>query len=111
MRVIRSGLESRTRRVVALSDGHEVLRRVRTHPPAVLIVDVNLSPMGGEELCRRLQSEMPQREFLTCVLTNSAEDEYGHFSEWFSNFRLMDKPLSIGQLKRYIDDQLAARAA
>ena len=83
LRVLTAGLESTRRRVIPICDGNEVLRRVRAKPPAVLIVDLDLVPMGGEELCRRLQAELPQRDFLTCVLTDSADDQFGHFSEWF----------------------------
>lgn len=111
LRLLRRGLDKRDRSIVSIADGQEVLNRVLVNPPSVLILDLDLSPMGGEELCRRLQSELPQREFLTCVLTHSAEDQYGNFSEWFSNFRLLEKPLSIGLLNRYIDDQLSERAA
>lgn len=111
LRVLERGLQARDRKLVAMTDGQQVLDRVRVSPPSVLIVDLDLVPMGGEELCRRLQTEVPQRDFLTCVLTHSAEDQYGNFSEWFSNFRLMEKPLSIGLLNRYINEQLAENAA
>ncbi|MEO1574286.1 MAG: response regulator [Pseudomonadota bacterium] len=111
LRVLERGLGARDRKLVAMMDGQQVLDRVRVNPPSVLIVDLDLAPMGGEELCRRLQTEVPQREFLTCVLTHSAEDQYGNFSEWFSNFRLMEKPLSVGLLNRYINDQLSETAA
>ena len=77
----------------------------------MLVVDTNIAPMGGEELCRRLQSEMPNRKFLTCVLTASAEDEYGSYAEWFGNFRMLEKPVSIGNLRSYIDSHLADCAA
>ncbi len=111
LRLLRRGLGRRGRALIAMADGHDVLARIAARPPSVLVVDLDLAPMGGEELCRRLQAEMPQRDFLTCILTGSAEDQYGDFSEWFSNFRLIEKPLSIGALSRYIEDQLPEKAA
>ena len=111
LRVLTRGLGQPGRRIVAMSSGDDILQRVRTRPPAVLIVDTGISPMGGEELCRRIQTEMPERAFLTCVLTNGAEDEYGNYAEWFANFRMMEKPVSVGRLRRFIDDHLIDNAA
>lgn len=111
LRVLTTGLDGTDRRIVALTDGQEILRRIQVRPPGVLIVDTDLTPMGGEELCRRLQAECPEREFLTCILTSSAEDEFGNYSEWFSNFRMMEKPVSVGLLRRHIDEHMVDRAA
>ncbi len=111
LRVLTAGLAGAGRRLVAMTDGNEILRRIQVRAPSVLVVDTDLAPMGGEELCRRLQAEHPERDFLTCILTSSAEDEYGNFSEWFSNFRMMEKPVSVGLLRRHIDEHLADCAA
>ncbi|MFK8015473.1 MAG: two-component system response regulator [Gammaproteobacteria bacterium] len=111
LRVLTRGLNQPDRRIVAISSGEEILQRLRATPPAVLIVDTGISPMGGEELCRRIQTEMPERAFLTCVLTDCAEDEYGNYAEWFANFRMLEKPVSVGRLRRFIDDHLIDNAA
>ncbi|MFK7887760.1 MAG: two-component system response regulator [Gammaproteobacteria bacterium] len=111
LRVLTTGLAGANRRIVPITDGQEILRRIQVRPPRVLIVDTDLAPMGGEELCRRLQAEHPEREFLTCILTSSAEDEFGNYSEWFSNFRMMEKPVSVGVLQRHISEHLMDRAA
>ena len=111
LRILVRGLHQPDRRIVSMTSGDEILQRLREAPPEVLIVDTGLKPMGGEELCRRIQSEMPERNFLTCVLTDSAEDEYGNFADWFANFRLLEKPVSVGRLRRFIDDHLMDSAA
>jgi CheY-like chemotaxis protein len=111
LRVLTQGLQQPDRRLIALNDGEAILQRLREAAPDVLIVDTNIAPMGGEELCRRLQSQMPNRKFLTCVLTSSAEDEYGNYAEWFGNFRMLEKPVSVGCLRSYIDVHLIDCAA
>lgn len=111
LRVLTQGLRQPGRSVIALNNGESILARLRSSAPDVLVVDTNIAPMGGEELCRRVQSEMPNRKFLTCVLTASAEDEYGNYAEWFSNFRMLEKPVSVGCLRGYIDSHLTDCAA
>ncbi len=111
LRVLMQGLQREDRNILTMNDGEEILRAVHARPPDVLIVDTNIEPMNGEKLCRRLQAELPDRKFLTCILTSSAEDEFGRYAEWFGNFRMFEKPISVGRLERLIDDHLFARAA
>lgn len=111
VRVLRHGLEKAGYRVTVVSDGDSVLRSLREESPDVLIVDSGIRPMSGEELCRRIQSDLPDRRFLTCVLTDSAEDEYASYSQWFSNFRMLEKPISLRQLLGYLERHTADAVA
>lgn len=111
LRVLMQGLAREDRTLLTLNDGEEILRHVHAQPPDVLIIDVDMQPMSGKELCQRLQAELPDRQFLTCILTASAEDEYGRYAEWFGNFRMFEKPVSVGRIQRLIDDHLVERAA
>lgn len=103
LRVLRHGLERPDCTIAAVGSGDDALRRIRGHAPDVLIVDSEIRPMSGEELCRRVQTEFPERSFLTCILTAAAEDEFGNYAEWFRNFRLLEKPVSMQRLVSYID--------
>jgi CheY-like chemotaxis protein len=111
MRVLRRGLEAAGYAVAEVCSGESALHAVRACAPDVLIVDSDLVPMNGEELCRRLQNQLPQRSFLTCILTSSAEDEYSGFAEWFSHFHMLEKPVSMHRLLGYIERFGPDRAA
>lgn len=110
-RLLRRGLEHAGYSVITMSDGRAALRHIRKSPPDILITDADIQPMSGEELCQRLQSEMPERQFLTCVMTSSADDEYHRWASWFANFRILEKPVSMRNLLAYIEQHLADRAA
>ena len=111
MRVIRHGLEKRDFDVSVLVDGESVLRRLRDDAPDVLIVDSEIRPMSGEELCRRIQGDFPERNVNTFVLTSGAEDEYASYASWFSSFSMMEKPVSLRRLLADIDKQMSDVAA
>ena len=111
VRVLRHNLEKADFDVSVVNDGDSVLRLMRENAPDILIVDNGIRPMSGEELCRRIQTDMPDRSFLTCVLTDSAEDEYANFAQWFSNFRMLEKPVSLRQLLSYLERHTADAAA
>ncbi len=65
--------------------------------------------MDGEELCRRIQQELPKREFLIIVLTSKAETELRAMSHERSKIMLLEKSVSIRKLisllKGYFEKQ------
>lgn len=63
--------------------------------PDFLIVATDLRPMGGEEFCRRLQADLAERTFPVFVMSDVAQDIHARWSQWFSNFRIIDKPISL----------------
>ncbi|MEM6640754.1 MAG: response regulator [Pseudomonadota bacterium] len=105
-RVLMRGLSAPDRTVTRVTSGKAVLERLPSRVPHVLVVDLDLALMSGEELCRRVQAQMPERPFLTVVLASGAEDQYGHFSQWFSQFRLLEKPISLNALNALIEEHL-----
>ena len=111
LRVLRRGLERARLRIVTVPDGDSALHAIKEHRPHVVVVDSEIHPMSGEELCRRIQTEFPDRRFLTCVLTSSAEDEHASYAQWFSNFRILEKPVSVRRLLRYIERHKTEEAA
>lgn len=111
LRVLRHGLERPDYAITAVNSGDEVLRLVRGRAPDILIVDSEIRPMSGEELCRRVQTEFPERSFLTCILTAGAEDEFGNYAEWFRDFRMLEKPVSMHRLQDYIEAHLVDSTA
>ena len=111
MRILRQGFEQAGYMVTVAGDGEAVLRYLREATPDVLVVDGNITPMSGEELCRRIQADFPDRRFLVCVLTDSAEDEYANYAQWFTNFRMLEKPISLRRLMSHVERHTAAALA
>lgn len=94
-RIMCRGLTRAGFEVRHFSVAETALQEISDSPPDFLIVSTEMSPMSGEEFCRRLQSEHPDRVFPVFVMTDSAQDMYSRWSHWFSNFRMVDKPISL----------------
>ncbi len=54
------------------ADGEEALQRLREHQVDVILTDINMPKMNGEELLRRLESEGMLRKVPTLVISTDA---------------------------------------
>ena len=61
LRVIRLALEKAGYQVETRPNGLAALERIREQPPDVLITDIEMPQMSGQELCQKLEAEMPDR--------------------------------------------------
>jgi len=94
-RIICRGLTHAGFKVKRIATGEAALENLNEHGTDFVIVATDMHPMNGEEFCRRLQSENPDRSFPVFVMSDSAQDMYPRWSHWFSNFRMIDKPISL----------------
>ena len=54
------------------SDGEEALARLRDHSVDVILTDINMPKMNGEELLRRLEEDSRPRSVPTLVISTDA---------------------------------------
>jgi two-component system chemotaxis response regulator CheY len=54
------------------SDGEEALARLREHPVDVILTDINMPNMNGEELLKRLEADARLRSVPTLVISTDA---------------------------------------
>lgn len=102
-RIICRGLTRSGFTVRHFAVGETALEEIGKASPDFVIVSTDMSPMSGEEFCRRLQSEHPDRSFPVFVMTDSAQDMYTRWSHWFANFRMIDKPISLRAIVESIE--------
>ena len=98
LRVLRLSLEREGYEVESFANGEEALDALRESHPDVLITDIQMPRMTGEQLCQILQAEMPEREFLIFVLTSRTEIEHREWSRQIENLQFLEKPVSIRSL-------------
>jgi putative two-component system response regulator len=72
--VARQGLEDAGFNVVLADDGQHALEMIDAVAPDILLTDLNMPHMGGDELCRRLFS-MTRYKFLPVVVMSSLGDK------------------------------------
>jgi len=101
-RILMRGLKKAGMQVRHFATGEAVLKDLADGKPDFMIVAADMSPTSGEEFCRQLQSEHPDRDFPVFVMTDSAQDLRTRWGHWFSNFRVIDKPISLRLILEYI---------
>jgi CheY-like chemotaxis protein len=103
LRVLKMSLEKEGYEVDTCANGMEALARIEKAAPDVLITDIQMPLMTGEELCRHIDEYMPQRKFLIFVLTSRTEIEHREWSRNIKNLLFLEKPVSIRNLVDKLD--------
>ena len=98
LRVLKMSLEREGYEVAICANGREALDQIKLGHPDVLITDIQMPVMDGEELCRTISQTIPEREFLIFVLTSRTEIEHREWTRKLDNIQFLEKPVSIREL-------------
>jgi CheY-like chemotaxis protein len=111
LRVLRMSLEKEGYAVELCTNGRAALDSIQQEPPDVLITEIQMSLMDGEELCRNIEQCMPEREFPIFVLTSLTEIEHREWSGTIGNLHFLEKPVSVRELSRKLATNFTMRYA
>ena len=107
LRVLKLSLEKEGYAVETCNNGKEALARLEQEHPDILITDIQMPLMTGEELCKHINERMPERRFLIFVLTSRTEIEHREWSRDIQNLLFLEKPVSIRNLLDKIEGYFA----
>ncbi len=107
LRVLKLSLEKEGYAVETCANGKEALTRLEQEHPDILITDIQMPQMTGEELCKHINAHMPKRKFLIFVLTSRTEIEHREWSRDIDNLLFLEKPVSIRNLLEKIEGYFA----
>ena len=107
LRVLKMSLEKEGYEVDICANGMEALARIEQQAPDILITDIQMPLMTGEELCRHIEEYMPNRNFLIFVLTSRTEIEHREWSRNIRDLLFLEKPVSIRNLIEKLDGYFA----
>ncbi len=110
LRVLQLSLEKEGYAVETCANGKDALTQLEQEHPDILITDIQMPLMSGEELCRHINQHMPDRKFLIFVLTSRTEIEHREWSRNIHNLLFLEKPVSIRNLVEKIDAYFAEGA-
>lgn len=108
IRVLRLGLEKAGYKVSSVTDGERALEKIRVNVPDVLITDIEMPRMDGEQLCRTLEEEVSDPKLLVIVVTSHPEENHRVWSSEIPRVTFLEKPLSVRKLCRLLDAHFAA---
>lgn len=104
IRVLKQSLERQGYEVEGVLNGEAAFENIRKCAPDVLITDIQMPRMTGEQLCKNIQEKWPKREFLIFVLTSRTEIEHREWSQNIGNLMFLEKPVSIRKLIAKLND-------
>ena len=107
IRIMRLALEKSGYQVDEACNGLQALEYLQDHTPDVMITDIDMPRMNGQDLCLHIKQNMPDRLFRIYVLTARAEAEHREWSSTIGNLEFLEKPVSIRRLISAMDEFLA----
>jgi CheY-like chemotaxis protein len=84
---------------VLIANGLEALELIKTEPPALILLDIMMTPINGWEFLERLRGDFGMRELPVILFTASSlvEEKMGELKDPFLSE--LTKPVSFGELK------------
>jgi chemosensory pili system protein ChpA (sensor histidine kinase/response regulator) len=112
IRILRRALEQAGYQVETARNGLEALEAIARQDPDVLVTDIEMPRMTGQELCQALHQQRPDRQFPIFVVTSLTAIEHRDWSEQIPNLYFLEKPVSIrrltARLKEYFEQPVEA---
>lgn len=118
LRLILADDEAPTARVMSLAlakqgfdvevcyDGAEALKAVMANPPDVLVTDIEMPVMTGQELCEELEKLLPDRTFPVYVITGVTDLVHRKWTREIRDLHFLEKPVSIRRLAQELEQRL-----
>ncbi len=84
---------------VLISDVQEALERVKNDPPALILLDIMMTPMNGWEFLEKLRTEYTIRELPVILFTASpsVQEKIAQMNDPYLG--VLQKPVSIPELQ------------
>ena len=111
LRITRLSLEKAGYEVETAGDGEEALGKLREAPFDVLVTDVNMPRMSGEELCAAVRTESFDPAPIIFVATGRTGQNHRAWADSLENVELLEKPVSLRRLLARIREGLDAAGA
>lgn len=98
IRLLKMTLERQGYDVESFHNGKAALERIRERLPDALITDIEMPVMTGEELCKQISDEFPDRSFPIFVVTSVTDLAHRDWARKVANLSFVEKPLSMRRL-------------
>ncbi len=108
IRVLKLVLERAGYEVESRSNGQAALERILEQTPDILITDIEMPRMTGEELCKQIEERFPDRDYPIFVATSVTAMEHRVWSSAIPNLIFLEKPLSARKLLAALSEYFTA---
>ena len=111
LKVLSETLTSNGYEVRAVKSGKTALTAIKTMPPSLILLDINMPDMNGYQVCQALKMEQATRDIPIIFLTasNEAKDKVKAFASGGADY--IAKPFQIEEVLARVNNQLTIQAA
>lgn len=86
------------------NNGELGLQKVRESMPDVVVSDIQMPKMSGQEFCEAFREEFPESDTLVVIMTSRTERDFREWAARMKNVEFMEKPLSPKKLMARLDE-------
>ena len=104
IRILRRALEQAGYSVESARNGLEALEAIARQDPDVLVTDIEMPRMTGQQMCQALHKQRPDRSFPIFVVTSLTAIEHRAWSAEIPNLFFLEKPVSIRRLTARLEE-------
>ncbi len=97
--------------IVSASNGEQALKLLETEKPDVLLTDIQMPRMNGQELVTTVQKQNPAEQPMIIVMTSRTDEELRTWAEMYPNTMFLEKPLSLRHLSNILEKYFTERQA
>jgi putative two-component system response regulator len=119
-RLLRQSLKAEGYRIDLAEDGQEALARVAAEPPDLILLDVGLPQVTGDEVCRRLKAN-PATHLIPIVMVTAQGEMQSKLQAWeYGADDFLTKPFHLAEvlarcrsllrIKRLVEERDSAEA-
>lgn len=92
--------------VYTAGDGKEALREVARYSPDLIILDLNLPELSGEEVCKEVRKNEKHKDVPIIMLTGKVQEADRIIGRVIGGDYYMTKPCNVPELLRIIQNVL-----
>lgn len=99
-------LERRGYQVSVSMNGKEALEKINKDPPDLVILDLNLPKLPGEEVCKEIRKDEKLKDIPVVMLTGKSSDTDKVIGKVIGADFYLTKPIEVDNLLRVVGDIL-----
>lgn len=101
--VLKLYLERAGYTVETAPNGQVALDSIIKSAPDVVVTDIQMPVMTGQQMCLQLEELLPERTFPVFVMTSMTDREHREWTQKIKNLEFLEKPLSMRALTSKLD--------
>ena len=104
LRVLKQKLENAGYMVITAVNGIDGLDKFVREKPAVVISDINMPHINGQELYEMMETHKQKNPYFVIVMTSSVDDAIHRWAKEISNIHFVEKPFSPRNILNLINE-------